>query len=95
VSEITAVIKIKEGGIQMLPNTVSFHEMYPFDYETSESTVDVKSQITTDENSKSPDEEQISVNPVGATGGGTFTKNKLFIAVLAIVGLIAITHVSL
>lgn len=75
----------------MLPKVISFHELYPFDFETTVNPVDVESQQTSDENAKSPDEDQVVVSPQ-ASGTSSFTKNKMFIFLAIIIAIIVITH---
>jgi hypothetical protein len=76
-----------------VPNVISFSEFYPFDFETKALSTDEVSQITADENAKAPDEESGTIK-TKSSGGGTFTKNKLLIALLVVGGLIALTQLD-
>ena len=78
----------------MVKNIISWNEMYPFDFESKEATVDVTLQNTADEGAKSPDEEVTTSNKQSAGGFGSFSKNKLYVIIAVVVGIMALMHVG-
>lgn len=78
----------------MVKNVISWNEMYPFDFESKQATIEVEAQNTTDEAAKSPSEEISTSNKQGISGFGGFSKNKLYVIGGVIVGIMVLMHLG-